>query len=69
MIFQVRVNFANILPDYVFYNIEVMCELGSPTNTQSGELCQMIDMPKLIFQIFVIHKWIQVSRYIVQNDV
>ena len=52
----------------MFYNIEAICELGNPTNTHSDELFQMLDMLKLIFPIFVMHKRIQV-RYIVQYDV
>ena len=52
----------------MFYNIEAICELGNPTNTHRGELFQMLDIPKLLFPIFVMQIRIQV-RYIVQYDV
>ena len=37
----------------VFYNIEEIWELGIPTKTYGGEMFKMLDMPKLIFPIFV----------------
>ena len=53
------------IKSWCVYNIEAICELGNPTNTHSGELFRMLDIPiliMLIFPIFEIHNLkIQVS--------